>query len=150
MENTVGRGCKLGWGYDLSLNRLIPVEEGPPNIKRTYMKGNCKFVYSLSSDTIPCPETSFNVKEFRYLQLLKSPSIFLEQSWKNFLDFLLVFDDKKYWLVSYSIYRQIESCEEIAEFPLNCDHFVDDIIHGVELWVFFPQQGIYTNVKEVW
>ena len=28
-----GNECKLGWGYHLTLNKLIPVEREPPNIK---------------------------------------------------------------------------------------------------------------------
>ena len=149
MENTVGRECRLGWGYDLSSNRLVSVEEDPPNVKKTQMTGNWKFIHSLSNEGIPSSETLFRTENFRYLELLKSPCIFLERSWKNFIDFLLMFDDHKYWLVGYSIYRQIESCEEVAEYPPNCDYFVDDIIHGVELWILFPQTEIYSNEDQV-
>ena len=27
-----GRECKLGWGYNKSLNHLIPVQEKPPTV----------------------------------------------------------------------------------------------------------------------
>ena len=50
-----GRKCELGWGWNGSSNRLIPVEGKPPNVT-SEVKNNWESLYTiiLSSTSIPC------------------------------------------------------------------------------------------------
>lgn len=48
----LGRDCKLGWGWDLYLERLIPVEEEPQNIESKTVNVWGYSVYHLSSTEI--------------------------------------------------------------------------------------------------
>ena len=45
----VGRECKLGWGYNRSLDRLIPAEEEPRNFTSEAVNQWEYFAHSLSS-----------------------------------------------------------------------------------------------------
>ena len=49
-----GRECKLGWGYNKSLDRLIPVEEEPRNITSDAVKQWWYFTDPLSSTDLVC------------------------------------------------------------------------------------------------
>ena len=47
-----GRKCKLGWGYNRSLNQLIPVKGNPINVKTELMNSWGYFPFNSSSNTI--------------------------------------------------------------------------------------------------
>ena len=47
-----GRECKLGWGYNESLDRLVPVEGKPNNIALNIDSEWRYYVYNLSSTNI--------------------------------------------------------------------------------------------------
>ena len=48
----VGRECKLGWGYNKSLNRLIPIKGEPRNITSKAVNEWGYFVGPLSSTVL--------------------------------------------------------------------------------------------------
>ena len=76
-------------------------------------------------------------------------SIFLEPSFRKFLDLQIVFDDNQYWLVQCRFIKRIETSEKIPNYPPNCTHFVDEIDYGVDLWVLFPKTGFPEDWGEV-
>ena len=69
-----GRECKLGWGYNKSLDQLIPVERDTINVKSEAVNQWNYWVYNLTSDRPICwaslfPMTKSNVS---ILELCKS------------------------------------------------------------------------------
>ena len=53
-ELCIGRECKLGWGYNESLNRLIPVEGKPRNVISEAVNQWEYSVVNLSSTDLIC------------------------------------------------------------------------------------------------
>ena len=49
-----GCECKLGWGWNESMARLIPVEGRPRNITSKALNQSVYSVYSLSSTVLIC------------------------------------------------------------------------------------------------
>lgn len=49
----LGRKCELGYGYNESLNRLVPITEKPKKISKKNKKNWEYFVYPFSANNIP-------------------------------------------------------------------------------------------------
>jgi len=129
-----GRECKLGWGWNQSLSKLIPVEDTPVNAtSKTMHNWNC-CVYLLSSDILHC---------------WKTISLFLEPSCRRKLNFQIVFDDIQYWQVECCVYRRRETSKKFPNYPPSCSHFIKEIYYGVDLWLYFPKSEFPEEKEEV-
>ena len=54
MSNTLGRECKLGWGWNRDLGVLIPVQGQPPNVTSQGCSEWGYYPYTVSSTDIQC------------------------------------------------------------------------------------------------
>jgi len=118
----LGRDCKLGWGYNKSLNLLIPVKKEPLDVTWKVKNSWEYFVDSFSADNIPYWTVT---------------SLLLEPTCKKLLDFQIIFNDNEYWQVHCFFYRRRYGCRKHPIYKSNCSHFVKKVNLGVEFRVQF-------------
>jgi len=121
-----GRECKLTWGWNQSLNLLIPVQGQPLHVTSEPVNQWLYWVWDFASDDLLC---------WPYL------SLYLEPSCKRQLDYQIVFDDTKYWQVRCIFSRRREKSQKFSNYPPSCNHFVKQVDYGVELRLYFPRSG---------
>ena len=71
-----GRECKLGWGYNNSLDQLIPIEEEPLNVTSHTVNQWEYWVFSFSSNIVVYWVSFYSLVKFsiNVLAILKSLS----------------------------------------------------------------------------
>ena len=98
--------------------------------------------YSLSSE--------FVIHRINSLQIFqKRVSLFLEPSFKNFLDFQIILNNDRYWLFLFRFCKEEKTSKMLSNYPPNCDSFIYRVNYGIDLWVKFPKAGFPEEREKV-
>jgi len=134
LELCFGRKCKLGWGYNKPFSQLIPIERDSHIVTLKVQNPWEYSVYDLSSNKI--------------LYWIY-PTLYIEPSCKKVLDFQIIFDNTPYWQIQCCFSRRKEESKNPLDYPFNCSHFISEIDHGVDFWIYFPKIGFPEKMAEV-